>query len=63
MIVIKPKMRLGPLGQGRDSLFSNRSTSNGRKRNRYQDDDSPEEFKIAPLTTKNNNDNQTNNLF
>lgn len=39
MIVIKPKMSMGPLAAGRDSLFSNRSTSNGR-RNRY--DESPD---------------------
>ncbi len=57
-IKIKPKLSLGPItnhNKGRDSLFSNRSTSNGR-RNRY--DESPkdcEEFTIASESTNNQN--------
>ena len=53
-ILIKPKLSLGPIigPRDRESLFSNRSTSNGR-RNRY--DDSPVECDdlAAPFTVKN----------
>ncbi|CDW91832.1 UNKNOWN [Stylonychia lemnae] len=57
MILIKPKMsfggNLGGLGGGRDSLFTHRSTSNGR-RNRYDNSlDQCDDFKIAPLGQKN----------
>lgn len=55
-IRVKPKLSLGPMtnsSKGRESFFSNRSTSNGR-RNRY--DESPkdcEEFTIASDNLKN----------
>eukprot|EP00347_Sterkiella_histriomuscorum_P018255 403346206 len=69
LIVIKPKMSFGPMAAAqqsilyRDSKQSNRSVSNTRK-NRYDessDNSYCEEFKIAPLTSK--NDQMRNSLF
>lgn len=52
MIVIRAKMSYG--GNKRESLWSNNSSENRRYASPPTGADNFEDFKIAPLTTKNN---------